>query len=281
MTKIISFYSSAPSQGKRTFSLSLAELLAMSKFKTLYMELNLFNPALAVAHNISHSSKNILQYFQVANRTEQFQVDRFVITKQDLLSDKENKRNYQDLPDKLHFLGIPEDFDHSKFPIIVDSEDEYAEERAKDFIEKFIIELKSSDYDYIILSLPNEINHLFGFEVIKQSDIIINTVTPSAVRLDENKKNMDFLIKAAPEVKEKTYTIINMASNEVDLQTYKVLAGVESNLLIANYDPTRQEYELSLKFSSPGIIIEIERLALQMKLSIEPVISKKKPRWLG
>lgn len=67
------------------------------------------------------------------------------------------------------------------------SEDKNAEKIAEDYILKLTYSLKTSNYNFVILNLPNDINHLFGFNVIENLDMLYTVVTPNATRIYETK----------------------------------------------------------------------------------------------
>lgn len=278
MTQIIGFHSVAQGQGKRTFSLSFAELLAKNNYNTLFIELDVFNPSLYLGHNIAHELKNLTEYVRSALNNDAFQVERFAIKKSELIADKEGRKLFSNLPDKLSYLALQKDFQIDKFPVIVDSTDSEAEERAHKFIQKFINALKNSDYDYVVISLPTEINHIFGYEIVKEVDKLINVVTVTAARFDENTKVMQFLKKTIPSFENKLFTLINMASDRIDDSKYKEFVGIigENNHYISKFDLDRKEYELAYAFGSPAITNDVELMALKMKIAITPTPKKKK-----
>ncbi len=274
MAKLISFYSPIQSQGKRTFSLGLAHLLAKNNYKTLFIELDLNNPSIELSTKITHDYKNVLEYFKVCHATEQFQINRFILTNDDLI--EFNKRDYQHYPELLDFLVLPKNFEAAKFPIIVDSNNENAEQQAYEFIQKFTYELQASDYDYVVLSLPNEVNHLFGYEVIRNSDYLMNIITPSPSNIAKNREVRSYLQKGLENLN--LYTIINMVSVHIEPSLYKSLLGVQKNVLLAHYDEERQESEFSLKIESSGLTQSLERLAsdLGILLSVSHASKPKK-----
>ncbi len=280
MTEIISYYSVAPSQGKRTLSLSMAESLAEQGYKTALIELDDVYPALSIANQITNEYKNTVEFFQKAVNSNQFNISEYVINKS-ILVDTDNrdfKKRFAEYPDKLDFLVFPKNFRAHHFPVIVKSNEENAERKAHEFIQKFMYSLKTSSYDYVILNLPNNLEHLFCFEVIGASDRIINVVTPAASRLFENKEIIEYLTSNISGLQNKLYTIVNQASLEVDITTYKELTGVKDSnkVIVIPYDPERLDRELALKIGSPTINYHIERVALLLDIKLNPATNKKK-----
>lgn len=277
MAEIISFYSVAPSQGKRTLSVAYAELLATQGYKTLYMELDVFHPSLAITNQITNPIRNVVEYFQKTLTNKDFNVENYVINK-DILTmtdNRELKKIFSEMPNKLDYLVIPSNYNVSNFPVIIDSTEKEAEKKAHEYIQKFMYSLKNSKYDYIVLNLPNEINSIFGFEVITESDYVLNILTASANRLYENREVITFLSSNVTDFDERLYTIVNQTSPLIDVQTLKDLVRSNNKFLTIPFDLERQQKELALENGSPVISESIERLAQMMKIEIDPTPSKK------
>lgn len=272
MAEILSFYSVAPSQGKRTLSLAFANLLAEQQHKVLYVELDYNHPSVAVATQISHSEKNTNEYFHNTILKDSFEVDSFVLTKDNLISesDRDRKKIFSTLPGSLSYLVFPFGFNEKSFPnLIQDSKN--PEKEAQEYIQKFIYSLKTSKYQYVVLNLPNELTSVLGYEVIANSDKILNVVTPSANRLIENKEIQTFLRKNIEDFDEKCTSILNMASPNINEDEY---AALINNPCIVYYDAMRQKSELSLEFASPQIQEQLEKVAELNDISF--VLKKKR-----
>lgn len=277
MAEIISYYSAAPSQGKRTLSLRFAEMLAQQGYKTLYIELDVNHPAIAIANQITNPLRNAVEYFQKTMTAKEFNVENFVINKEVLLltEQRDLKKIFAELPQNLDFLVLPEDFQLNGFPVLVDSAEKDAEIKANEYIQKFMYALKTSRYEYVVLNLPNEINHIFGYEVIEASDRLINVITPSATRIYENKEIKNFLIENIPGIKERIFTVINQASALLDVQIFKDLVGEDQKVIVIPFDMERQPRELALENGSPLIDENTERLLLMLGIDYEPMQTKK------
>lgn len=276
MPQIISFYSPAASQGKRTLSLAFANLLANEGYSTLYVELDIDKPSVAITNQITDPLKNAVEYFKKTVKRKEFELDEFVINKNSLLEsdNKHMKRVFNEFPKDLDFLVLPSGYSENAFPMIVDGE-KNAEKIAHEYIQTFIYTLKSTNYHFVILNLPNNLSSIFGYEVIGLSDTLIDIVTPSANRIDENRKILNFLTNNIPELESNLKVIINQASSALDIQTYKDLLK-EYDPFVINFDLERQSKELALEIGSPIIDEELERLALQLRISITPKEKKRK-----
>ncbi|WP_213411453.1 AAA family ATPase [Bacillus subtilis] len=275
MAEIISFYSAAHSQGKRTVSLSLANLLAANGLKVLYFELDYKKPAVAISTQITDEHKNALNYFNSTLSKQSFDVSPYVLNKDHLLrtDDREMKKVYSPLRGHIEYLVFPLGFKENSFPALI-SEGETAEKEAQEYIEKMIYSLKTTKYDYVILNLPIELHSIFGYEVIINSDKIVNVVTPSSTRLFENKNAKTFLLSNVPDLEDKWNTVINMTSENIDETEYMLLVSDNSPTIVP-FNPERQKEEFSLEVGSERIEERLEQLALNMGLSVAPSVPKK------
>ncbi|MED3677050.1 MULTISPECIES: hypothetical protein [Bacillati] len=275
MAEIISFYSVAHSQGKRTVSLSLANLLAANGFKILYFELDFKKPAVAISTQITDEHKNALNYFNSTLSKNSFDVSPYVLNKEHLMKtdDREMKKVYSPLRGHIEYLVFPIGFKENSFPTLI-SENDTAEKEAREYIEKMVYSLKTTKYDYVILNLPIELHSIFGYEVIFNSEKVVNVVTPSSTRLFENKAAKTFLISNIPDLEGKWNTVINMTSESIDESEYTLLVNDRTPIIVP-FNPERQKEEFSLQVGSDRIEERLEQLALNMGLSVAPSVPKK------
>jgi hypothetical protein len=276
MTEIFSFYSTTPNQGKRTLSHSFAQLLAQNKFSVLYVELDTLHPSIYASTQITNPQKNVVEYFHETINRNNFNVEPFILN-HEILSYTDNrqlKRIYAEIPNNLDYLTLPENFNINSFPNLFDETLENPENEAHEYIQKFIYSLRTSKYSYVILNLPNDIQNIFGFEIIEGSDQILNITTASPSRLDENKKIVNYLNLNISGLEDKWSTVINMTSPYIEEHTFSNL--IKEEPFIIPYDPERQNLELSLENGSPVINERLERLALKLNIVIEPTPQKKK-----
>lgn len=273
MADVISFYAIAPSQGKRTLSLSFAELLASNKNKVLYVELDTTRPSVALSTRISHPVKNAVEYFRDTKK-DHFNVEPHVLNRAELIKteDRDLKRVFSDLQGSLDYLTLPIFYQENNFPNLIEGSN--PERQANEYIQKLIYSFKTSNYDYVILNLPNELESLFGFEVIAGSDQVINVITASANRLNELKNTLTFLNQHIPTLKERWTNILNMASPNVNEVEYKQLMNEET--FVVPFDPERQKAEFSLETGSPVIKECLGDLALYLEI---PIIQTTKSRF--
>lgn len=108
MADLFGFYGVTPSQGTRTLSLAFAEMLANEGYKTLYVELNTSNPAIAITNQITDTERNAVEFFQRTVSKNDFSVENYVLNKKILMNteNRELKKVYSRLPETLDFLGF-------------------------------------------------------------------------------------------------------------------------------------------------------------------------------
>lgn len=275
MPDIISFYSVAPTQGKRTLSLSFANMLADQDNKVLYVELDIYHPSIANTLRITDKEKNANEYFHNVIMKNTFDLDSFVLKKENLMKteERELKKIYSPLSSGIDYLVLPFGFKEESFPTILHEEGDL-ESQAHSFIEEFIFALKSTKYQYVILNLPNNIESIFGVEVLSASDRIVNVLAPAATRLMENVEVKNLLFEHMPDIKEKWFTCLNMISPSISENEYIQLLNDEP--IFVEFDPERQKSEMQLKPDSESIRLKMEHLAFRMQISI--VLSEEPKR---
>lgn len=275
MTEIISFYSVAPSQGKRTLSQAFANVLATNDHRVLYIELDTKNPSIAASSQISHPYNNALKYFQTTVEKSNFNIEPFILKKDELLKteNRDMRKVFREMTGNLDYLVFPDNFNESNFPdLLIDSEN--LEAKAHEYIQQFVYALKTSKYDYVVLNLPNDIASIFGYEMISESDKVVNITTASANRLLENKRTVSFLSNNNQDLEKKWSIILNMTSPFVENEIYKGL--INDTPFIIQYDPERATSELALETGSPLINEKLEYFALQIGISIIPTPINKR-----
>lgn len=275
MSNLISFYSVAHSQGKRTLSLSFASLLAKDDNKVLYFELDYKKPSVAISTRITDQTCNTNEFFQNIAIKNSFDVEPYILKKEKLLrvEDRNLRKIYSDLPNNLDYLIYPLNFQEGSFPNLLSGSKD-AEQEAQDFIAKLMYSLKTTRYDFVILNLPLELNSIFGYEVIINSDQIVNVVTPSAARLAENKKIEEFLFLNNLNLPEKWFKVLNMTSREVNEVEYIQL--VDDEPVLIPFDSQRHLDEFALRLDSESIQERLEELALKMNIQITQSTPKRK-----
>ncbi|MCM3227703.1 AAA family ATPase [Terribacillus saccharophilus] len=268
MADIIGFYSVAGSQGKRTISSTFAKLLVENNHKVLYVELDANRPSLTYSTQITHALRNTLAFFKNVAETGKYQLDKFVLSKDDLLEDTEDRglaKLYKDLPDKLDYLVFPSDYKPTDFPTLI-SQDK--EKEAQKIIQKLIFTLQESKYEYIIVNLPTELESMFGYEMIANSKYVVNVITANATRLHEYKEIRTFLDSNIKELDQKWHNVMNMTTQEIGDSEYQNLIKGSHDTVIVPFDPDRQANELSLKIGSEQIQFHLESLAVAVHASI-------------
>lgn len=272
--KIISVYSPTPNQGLKTLSLAYANRLASERYRVLYIELDTLAHGLAQALQIDTKKHNILEYFTAALDGD-FNIDNFVITKEMLLeeSDKRNRETYQQLEDGLDYLILPMELDPETIPNLIETDSESVDAFVLEYVDRIIDTLRDSTYEHIVIKLPNDIDHMFTYQTMTNSDIILSVISPSVVRLLELKERKKFLFEHNVALKDKWTNIINLASDELTKKEYDDMLG-EAHII--NFDPERLRDEWALRTDSEYIREQMEEIidsnGIRMTLSkyVEP-----------
>lgn len=277
--KIISFYSPTANQGLKTISLAYANRLAQERYRTLYVELDTMARGMAQSLQIDTESQNILEYFTSALEGD-YSLEKYIITKKMLLeeSDKRSREVYQQLEDDLDYLLLPMNFEPETVPNLLDVSSESVDAFVLEYVDRILYTLRETAYDHVVIKLPNDIDHMFTYQAMANSDQVLSITTPSFIRLLEMKERKEFLFEHNASLKDKWTTIINLASDEITKKEYDETVG-ESYVI--NFDPERLRDEWALRTDSEYIREQMEEIidrnGIRMTLSkyVEPKGLKK------
>jgi len=256
--KIISFYSPTANQGLKTLSLAYANRLANERYRVLYVELDTTAHGFAQALQIDTENQNILEYLS-ASLSGDFNFDNFIITKKMLLeeSDKKSREIYQQLEDDLDYLILPMKLEPELVPNLVETDSESVDAFVLEYVDRIVDTLRDSIYDHVVIKLPNDIDHIFTYQTMTNSDVILSVISPSVIRLLELKERKDFLFEHNPSLKDKWTNIVNLASDELTKKDYDEMLG---DAHIINFDPQRLRDEWALRTDSDYIREQMEEI---------------------
>jgi len=272
--KIISFYASADSQGLRTVSLAFANRLAQQDYSVLYVELDDSIPAIAQSLLIQTKDKNINSYLKQTVKGQFNDVEKFILTKKDIIENAERKEKniHSGLEEELAYLVYPMELEEKDVPNLVElfemneaSGELTLEDYVLDYMERFTDALKLLPYDFIVCKLPQDVDHVFTFEMMKHSHQVIAVTTPSITRHSIHKKRKKFLFEQSKELESKWVDVLNMTSEEVSESEYREILKI--NYFIP-FDTERQDREFSMESDSPVIRKSLERMILDLGINI-------------
>lgn len=274
--KIFAFYSNLKNQGKQTLSLALAQYLAELNYKILYVEMDVNNPSVSESLNITDKDRNFVQLSQkFVSNYGITGLDQFVINKKKLV-EKDAQNKAVKFSDNVDFVILPKDFTPEKFPVVFESDMADAEQKADNFIEQLVGSLKTSNYDYIVCNLPNNYEHLLGFKLMEKVDRIVSVIKPSAYNIKAYKDYTKDLEKLVDSFNAKHITLINMASQNVEIDSYLGYFKVNNNNShVLNFDHERQLEEFAMNIGSDYITQQMERIATLLGIEITPTKAKK------
>ena len=244
--KIFSFWSASSNLGKRTISQSYAMQIAKLGYSVLYCEFDYLSPALAQTTALSNQDKN---FYQLALSQDTFDLRQYIATKMDVKITKEMVGLFEEIPHEFHFLGLPSGFDPETFPSIT----------SEDFLETLLSALKEIEYDAIVINLPSEIENLFGFPVMLESDVIFNVVSSNPVRISEYHAIIRMLQETPLDMK-KWKSVINQVGQGISKETCDQMLR-EQSILAIPHDAERSGFELDLRFGSTLINQKTAELA--------------------
>ncbi|MEQ6391246.1 hypothetical protein RZN22_18380 [Bacillaceae bacterium S4-13-58] len=261
--KVFSFWSPSTNLGKRTVSQAFASQIAKLGYGVLYVEFDYMNPSLAITTALSSKEKN---FYQLSLSQDSFDLRQYIANKMDVRITKEMVSLFEGIPQDLHFLGLPSGFDSEQFPSITNEE----------FLSTLLSALRDVEYDAVVINLPSQVDNLFGFPVMLESDVIFSVTTANPVRIKEYRNMMKMLVET-PLKMDKWEVIVNQVGEGITKETCDQLLREEESIIAIPYDNQRPADELDLKMGSPIINKKMEELAgMYGFMAPEPQVAKKK-----
>ncbi|PEB54628.1 chromosome partitioning protein ParA [Bacillus sp. AFS098217] len=236
--KIIAFYATNENVGKSTVSIAMASELANLGKKVLYVEADQVRPSFSIVTGLHHDSKNMLELVKKEN---DYNILHYICTKQDLAVQKVSPKVLQKLHDNLSFLTFPAGYHQQDFPKIKSKEM---------FVKTFMESLMNAPYDYVILSVPNELSEILSYPILHQADVVINILNSNprgALALQKELRMLEEAKLTVPHM----FHVLNMGDEN--------FAGDIENLSLQNisitipYDQDRSSYEWAMQIGSPLI----------------------------
>ncbi|WP_121616783.1 AAA family ATPase [Virgibacillus halodenitrificans] len=260
--KMFAFWGASTNLGKRTLSQSYASQIAKLGYSVLYIEFDYMNPALALTTALSNQEKNL---YQLSLSQDSFDLKQYIANKMDVKITKEMVSLFSEVPENLHFLGLPSGFTSEQFPSITN----------KGFLGTLISALKEVEFDAIVMNLPNQIDNLFSFPVMLESDVVFAVTTSSPVRINEYRK-LKQMLNDTPLNMDKWEVIVNQVGEDIPREVCDQLLR-ERSILSVPYDVQRPSYELDIRIGSPSINNKMNELASLYGFMLpEPEVTKKK-----
>lgn len=260
--KIFAFWGASTNLGKRTLSQSFAAQIAKLGYSVLYIEFDYINPSLALTTALSNPDKNL---YQLSLSQESFDLNQYIANKMDVRITKEMVSLFSEIPSEFYFLGLPSGFSPEQFPSITNEA----------FISTLISALKEVEFDAVVMSLPNQIDNIFSFPIMLESDVVFAVTTSNPVRINEYRQ-LKKILNDTPLNMDKWEVIVNQIGNEIPKEVCDQLLR-ERSILAVPYDIQRASYELDLRMGSPIINQKMNELAsLYGFLAPEPEVTKKK-----
>lgn len=264
--KLISFYSSAQNQGLKTLSLSFASRLAADNYKVLYVELDTRSKGFAQSIQIDTEKQNINEYFLEALKGN-FSIEKFVITKKMLMeeSSKSNKDIFGELEENLDYLVLPLKIDEEEEPSLIGDTDTDFDSQLIEYVDNILETLRDTDYDHIILKLPNDLDHLFTVQALNSSNSVISVYMPTVSQVFDQKELKSFLFEHNKALKDRWKDVANMVSPNLPQKT---IEETLTDSFIVEFDPERLPDEWAFKTDSFYIRERMEELIDSLGINI-------------
>lgn len=264
--KLVSIYTTGPSEGRTTISTAMAKLLGQNH-TVLVVELDYQRPTLALATGISNEAQNTLQYMRQLKEEGKVDVGSFVRKSQD---NKEFSTN-------VNFLTFPLNYQPEYFPTFISENDEVMGTSIKDFSDTFVSYFKGLGYDVVLFIHPHQLDDLFSSPVLRKSDLILNVVTTNPTSLLKSRECYQLLGDIEDDgvrLSEKWKIIVNKYVDDIplenlsDLLAQRILGTITldsqkiANDLTKNISSERINTDLASVLNSLGFHVNVKRKSL-------------------
>ncbi|MBT2576879.1 AAA family ATPase [Bacillus sp. ISL-8] len=236
MGKIIGIYGVQRGLGATTIGQSLAKVIGESNSKVLYLELDYLNATFARKTAISNPDKNMEAFMEKAILEHRLDIQKYILKNSEIGDGK----RFSWIPNNMEMLTFSNDFAEKNFPRFETN----VETKVEKFINDFISKLKTLDYDFVILQLPNQIENIFGLPILSKCDSVVSVLTGNPIVLSKYKDITNVFKKADFQYKDWVH-VFNLCSHEIDEEDYKMLMDFDVATCIP-YDSERAEIEFSL-----------------------------------
>jgi len=246
--------------------LSFASRLAADNYKVLYVELDTRSKGFAQSIQIDTEKQNINEYFLEALKGN-FSIEKFVITKKMLMeeSSKSNKDIFGELEENLDYLVLPLKIDEEEEPSLTGDTDTDFDSHLIEYVDNILETLRDTDYDHVILKLPNDLDHLFTVQALNSSNSVISVYMPTVSQVFDQKELKTFLFEHNKALKDRWKDVANMVSPNLPQKT---IEETLTDSFIVEFDPERLPEEWAFKTDSFYIRERMEELIDSLGINI-------------
>ncbi|MGG0939175.1 hypothetical protein ABHN11_24490 [Brevibacillus centrosporus] len=185
------WYSVRPGMGAGTIALAAAVATASEGKRVLLIDADYTHPVIHTMSGITHSKRNILNFFRSYEKDQSVDPRFFITTKESILeeiSSKQKKlmKNIQQLPESLHFLTFPKDYDFQTasgewFP---------SDHR---LILNMLEKVAEGGYEHIMLLVPSLLDDPITLPALTHANQVINVLSPSLPAIEEYKTMKSYI----------------------------------------------------------------------------------------
>ena len=245
--EIISVYSSSRNSGKKTLAMALGQQAARRDNRTLLIELDYLNNGIAHTYGITNDYRNAERYFTNVFKYDDFNIGNYVMKKDQF--EKQNKdlsKAHEAINSDLDFLIFSNEYKPALFPKMND----FSTEKVSRLSKRFFEELRQTEYDLVILVLPNQAEDMFTIPMIMESDHTINVVSFSLSSIEEIK---GFSNLFNVEVSEKMKYVLNFTTKRIDSADYDHMMKPLNTVQLIPFEDQRMLNEVNAVIGSPAI----------------------------
>lgn len=189
--KIICWYSIRPGMGTGTIALASAVEIAKGGKRVLLIDADYTHPVIHTISGITHSKRNTLNFFREYEKDPSLDPRLFITTKESILEEinpkqKKMMKNIERLPDTLHYLTFPKDYDFQT------ASGEWFPNDQK-LVLNMLEKVTEGGYEYIFIVVPSLLDDPITLPTLTHANQVINVLTPSLAAIEEYKTMKSYI----------------------------------------------------------------------------------------
>lgn len=227
--------------------MALGQQAAMKDNRTLLIELDYLNNGIAHTYGITNEERNAELYLTNVFKHDDFNIGNYVMKNDQFeMQNKDLSKAHKAINSDLDFMIFSKEYKPALFPKI----NNFSTDSVRRMSKRFFEELRQTEYDVVILVLPNDYEDMFTIPMILESDHIINVVGFSLSSIEEIKQFSNLF---NIEVSEKMKYVLNYTTKRIDKADYEHLMKPLNPVQLIPFEDQRMLNEVNAEIGSPSI----------------------------
>lgn len=269
--KVIGIWANEVLQGKRTVAHALVSLIGKNKpkQKVLFVEFDK-KGSFYETTKLNSRDKNTIEYLSNAIYRHDYEFETNIVQRDNLSLSDSSKSVVNAIPKNVDFLVFPKKSKEYQIPEI--SIDNYSiEESAYIFSQRVMEQLKQTNYDYIIISVPKKIFSPLALPILLHCDHVVKVITAHATVIHHWHELRELLQRAGVELP--FIHVVNFTTNEIPDEMYGAVID-EENIFTVPFFASKLHDGFDLSFSN----VDVENALLKILPSLDIAVEREEEK---